>query len=69
MTELGDLFRKRREERHLGRGQLARLAGYRNLSKAGRNIHQMESSGIVAAELVAGPTVNLGAADCARLKS
>ena len=37
---------------HLSVGQLARLAGYRNLSKGSKRIHAFESSGFVRADLL-----------------
>jgi len=51
-THLGNYFRQRRIDRGLSRGQLARQAGYKNISKGARRIWQLEEEGIVYPQLL-----------------
>lgn len=52
MSHLGDYFRTRRRERDLTLGQLARLLGYRNLSKGSNRISSFEAGGKVHPDLL-----------------
>ena len=45
MSHLGDAFMARRLDRKLTTGQLARLAGYRNLTRGANRIHGFEAGG------------------------
>jgi hypothetical protein len=45
MSELGKLFRQRREAAELKVGELALLAGYQNVSNGGVQIHALEKYG------------------------
>ena len=47
MSHLGEFFRRRRAERGLGLGDLARLLGYRNVSKGANRIRAFEGGGKV----------------------
>jgi len=47
MSHLGQFFRRRRAERGLGLGDLARLLGYRNVSKGANRIRAFEGGGEV----------------------
>ena len=47
MSHLGQFFRRRRAERGLGLGDLARLLGYRNVSKGANRIRAFEGGGKV----------------------
>jgi transcriptional regulator with XRE-family HTH domain len=49
---LGTYFRERRQQRGLGLGQLARLVGYRNVSKGSNRIARLEREGAVTADLL-----------------
>jgi len=49
---LGEFFRSRRVEWQLSLGQLARLAGYRNLNKGMRNILRFERDGTIRGDLL-----------------
>jgi transcriptional regulator with XRE-family HTH domain len=53
VSNLGTLFRNRRVERGLTTGQLARLVGYRNLTRGCNRIHKFESGGKVSPDLLA----------------
>ncbi|QDV37546.1 helix-turn-helix domain-containing protein [Tautonia plasticadhaerens] len=53
MSHLGDSFRHRRLERNLTTGQLARLVGYKNLSRGSNRIQAFEAGGNVAPDLLA----------------
>jgi hypothetical protein len=52
MSYLGDFFRARRVERKLTTGQLARLAGYRNLGRGSNRIHRFEAGDRIAPDLL-----------------
>jgi hypothetical protein len=52
MSHLGDFFRARRLECKLTTGQLARLAGYRNLSRGSNRIQRFEAGDKVAPDLL-----------------
>jgi transcriptional regulator with XRE-family HTH domain len=49
---LGTYFHERRQQRGLGLGQLARLVGYRNVSKGSNRIARLEREGAVAEDLL-----------------
>jgi transcriptional regulator with XRE-family HTH domain len=51
-NHLGDYFRERRQQRGLGLGQLARLLGYRNVSKGANKISRFEREGYATADLL-----------------
>jgi transcriptional regulator with XRE-family HTH domain len=51
-NHLGDYFRERRQQRGLSRGQLARLLGYRNVSKGANKISRFERQGYVTEDLL-----------------
>jgi hypothetical protein len=52
MSHLGDAFMARRLERKLTTGQLARLAGYGNLTRGANRINGFEDGGKVAPDLL-----------------
>ena len=52
MSHLGDFFRARRLERKLTTGQLARLAGYRNVSRGSNRIQRFEAGDRIAPDLL-----------------
>lgn len=52
MTRLGSLFKKKREANGLKVSELARLAGYKDLSNGGQRIHALEKQGLVHADLL-----------------
>jgi transcriptional regulator with XRE-family HTH domain len=54
VSNLGSLFRQRRDERGLTTAQLARLLGYRNVTKGCNRIGRFEDGGKVAPDLLAG---------------
>jgi transcriptional regulator with XRE-family HTH domain len=51
-NHLRDYFRGRRQRRGLSLGQLARLLGYRNVSKGSNRIARFERAGAVPADLL-----------------
>jgi transcriptional regulator with XRE-family HTH domain len=51
-NSLGDYFRERRQQRGLSLGQLARLLGYRNVSKGSNRIARLEREGAVTPDLL-----------------
>jgi transcriptional regulator with XRE-family HTH domain len=53
MSHLGDFFRARRVEQGLSLGQLARILGYRNVTRGSNRIKTFEAGGKVAPELLA----------------
>jgi hypothetical protein len=53
MTRLGTYFRDQRFQQGLSLGQLARLVGYRNVSKGANKIIRFEREGIITDELLA----------------
>ena len=53
MSHLSQLFRGRRVERRLTTGQLARLLGYCNVTKASNRIQRFEAGGKVSPDLLA----------------
>lgn len=53
MSHLGEFFRRRRAEKGLGLGDLARLLGYRNVTKGANRIRAFESGGKVHPDLLA----------------
>lgn len=52
MSHFGDFFRRKRLERNLTTGQLARLVGYSNLSRGSNRISSFEGGGKVALDLL-----------------
>lgn len=52
MSHLGDFFRARRVEKGLTTGQLACIAGYRNLSRGSNRIQTFEASGKIHPDLL-----------------
>jgi transcriptional regulator with XRE-family HTH domain len=54
VSNLSSLFRRRRVERGLTTAQLARLLGYRNVTKGCNRIRRFEDGGKVAPDLLAG---------------
>jgi hypothetical protein len=52
MSHLGDAFKTRRLDRKLTTGQLARLAGYRNLTRGANRISGFEAGGKIAPDLL-----------------
>jgi hypothetical protein len=52
-THLAAFFKKRRLGNRLSFGRLARLAGYRNISKSARHIQVFEQTGDVHSDLLA----------------
>jgi hypothetical protein len=53
VSHLSSLFRRRRVQRRLTTGQLARLLGYGNVSKGSNRITSFEATGKVAPDLLA----------------
>jgi hypothetical protein len=53
MSHLGTYFRDQRFQQGLSLGQLARLVGYRNVSKGSNKIVRLEREGVVTDELLA----------------
>ena len=53
MTHLAEYFQKRRLDKGLGLGQVARMVGYKNLAKGRRRIETFEACGDIAADLLA----------------
>jgi transcriptional regulator with XRE-family HTH domain len=51
-SHLGSYFRQRRLQRGLSLGELARLVGYRNVSKGSNKITRFESTGMVKEDLL-----------------
>jgi transcriptional regulator with XRE-family HTH domain len=52
VSHLGECFRKRRTEKNLSLGQVARLLGYQNVSKGANRIQAFEGGGKVAPDLL-----------------
>ena len=52
MNHLGNYFHEQRLRQNLSRGQLARLVGYRNISKGANRIARFEREGIVTDDLL-----------------
>jgi len=52
-NHLGNYFRDRRSKHGYSLGQLARLAGYKNVSKGANKIARFEAAGVVKEELLA----------------
>ena len=59
MSKLGDFIRAERHKRGLTLGQLARLVGYRNLSKGVRRIAHLERTGSATSDLLVNVAVAL----------
>jgi hypothetical protein len=53
MSHLGTYLRTRRVERGLSLGQLAKLVGYRNISKGAKRLTRLESEGVASDDLLA----------------
>lgn len=60
MSHLSNLFRRRREERGLRPGQLARLLGYRNVSKGANRLQSFEAGGKARPDLLGNLAEALG---------